>query len=370
MKRFALWLAASLLAALITLTLSIATSEEPHSFVHWIVFGLRFHFIHWGCVFAWLWVIQWINARLAARHKPWWQWLFWHLVSLAVLTTVSSLLVFVARNLVLGLPFRVSDYVTLYWGSTTSYVFHLMSFASYLMVFIASLGYLFYREARTQEAMRRSEELRAADLESQLKTVQLQALTARLRPHFLFNMLNTFVGLLEEKETAVVREAIGRLARLLRAFQETSNLNRWTLSDELAHVENYLELCRLRFEHRLDWRIEVPQGLDAPLPPMSVLTLVENAIEHVIEGGHGNRLDIVITPQAGHIEISVADNGIFPDPPRFEYGSGLTNLDRQIRIRFQGQGTFAIDYIPGKGSRARLRVPRPGPQLQRESRGG
>src|SRR5690606_35575629 len=111
---------------------------------------------------------------------------------------------------------------------------------------------------------------------------RLQALQARIRPHFLFNSMNTIASLIAtDPETA--EEAVLDLAEVFRA-----TLNQWDplvpLEQELDLCQRYLHIEQLRLGARLrvEWRIE-PRARQALVPPISLQPLVENAIYHGIQ---------------------------------------------------------------------------------------
>lgn len=119
---------------------------------------------------------------------------------------------------------------------------------------------------------------------------QVEALTARIRPHFLFNSLNSIASLVAEDAVAA-EQAVEDLAALFRASLADASLV--TVAEERTLCERYLRVEQLRFGERLavDWQLHLPD--DTPLPALALQPLVENAIYHGIQ-----RL-----PQGGCVEI-------------------------------------------------------------------
>ncbi len=117
-----------------------------------------------------------------------------------------------------------------------------------------------------------------------LADARLQALQARIRPHFLFNSLNAVLSLIRS-DPKRAEAALEDLAELFRALMQ-DNRRLTTLADELALCRQYLNLEQLRLGERLhiDWDIETLPG-DALVPQLLLQPLVENAIYHGIEPG-------------------------------------------------------------------------------------
>ena len=154
------------------------------------------------------------------------------------------------------------------------------------------------RQIRNAEASLHEREMRERALSETAAKAQSFALQAQINPHFFFNTLNTLSALIPVKPEAA-QEIVGRLAEMFRYTLACSRAHEVTLAQELAFVDNYLELERARFSERL--RIAMPVGdfSDIHLPGLSLQPLVENAIRH----GIAKRLE------GGEVQISVHRNG-------------------------------------------------------------
>ena len=163
---------------------------------------------------------------------------------------------------------------------------------------------------------------------------QVEALQARIRPHFLFNSMNTVAALIPVDPAAAER-TVEDLAELFRAALGQHEQGDGTLGEELALVERYLAIEQLRLGGRLRVEREL-DGLprDFPLPRLLLQPLVENAVRHGIqplrEGGavtlHGGRQGDAIT-----IEIA---NPLPPSPARGGNGHGLDSVRRRVAFRY------------------------------------
>jgi two-component system sensor histidine kinase AlgZ len=146
--------------------------------------------------------------------------------------------------------------------------FHLERY--WLVTVLASASLLYYFH------------LRGRALSPALSEARLQALQARIRPHFLFNSLNAILSLVREepKRAEAALEDMAELFRVLMA----DNRELSTLQSEVELTRQYLNLEQLRLGHRLkvEWHIDKMPG-DARVPPMVLQPLVENAVYHGIE---------------------------------------------------------------------------------------
>ncbi len=134
---------------------------------------------------------------------------------------------------------------------------------------------VFYQRSREREQ-------KVAELEATLATSRLEALRAQLNPHFLFNALNSVAEMLHQDVELADRMLVA-LAALLRDSLASDEGQQRPLRDELALVQHYLTIERIRLGERLqiDWRIDMA-CMDVPVPALILQPLVENAIVHGI----------------------------------------------------------------------------------------
>ena len=199
----------------------------------------------------------------------------------------------------------------------------------------------------------RASEIATLRAESARGALELDALRARLNPHFVFNALNNVRALiLEDPQRA--RELVTRLSASLRHALEHSQREWATLRDELAVVEDYLAVESVHYEQRLRVEIDVdPVALDARLPPMALQLLVENAIKHgiaCVAGGGLLSLQAACSDEVLIIEVI--------NPGRLSVsttGTGVGLMFLRQRLQESG-GSFSLDQNED-GVRARLEVP-------------
>jgi len=163
---------------------------------------------------------------------------------------------------------------------------------------------------------------------------QVAALQARIRPHFLFNSMNT-VAALVRVDPAAAERTVEDLSELFRAALGEHSTRDGTLDEELGLVDRYLDIEQLRLGDRL----RIRRDLDTlpptfPLPRLLLQPLVENAVRHgiqplreggeVILRGRGERDGILI-------EI---DNPLAGTPTPGGHGHGLDNVRRRVAYRY------------------------------------
>src|ERR1700690_3661654 len=121
------------------------------------------------------------------------------------------------------------------------------------------------------------------ELEKHLTEARLQALLHQLKPHFLFNTLNGIASLMHTDVDAADRMLV-RLSELLRITMSQTGAPQTSLRDEVAFLERYLDIEKIRFHNRLDVTIAVAaDAIDAQVPSLILQPMVENAMRHGVE---------------------------------------------------------------------------------------
>ncbi|HEV7271398.1 sensor histidine kinase [Pseudoxanthomonas sp.] len=167
---------------------------------------------------------------------------------------------------------------------------------------------------------------------------KLQALQARIQPHFLFNTLNTGISLLHARPDLAERLLLD-LSDLFRAA--LSQRDPLRLEEDLSLAHRYLEIEQLRLGDRLRLRWEVPEALPPlSIPTLSVQPLAENAIRHGIEPStSGGEVSVRVETVDGHLQISVA-NTLPPATARVASGHqvGLSSVRARLHAATRGRG--------------------------------
>ncbi|MDZ7734814.1 MAG: histidine kinase [Gammaproteobacteria bacterium] len=186
---------------------------------------------------------------------------------------------------------------------------------------------------------------------------RLQALQARIRPHFLFNCMNTIASL-TRREPALAEQAIEDLADLFRlSLQETRS---WlTLTEEFDICRRYLRTEQLRLGERLqvDWQAEALPA-DACVPALLIQPLLENAVYHGIEPlAAGGRIDILGERDGDRLTVTI-ENPLAPGVTLHNHGNRLAqdNIRQRLESVFGGRAVLEIDHADDR-YRVRLTFP-------------
>ena len=203
----------------------------------------------------------------------------------------------------------------------------------------------------------------AARLEAQrlASESQLRLLRAQLEPHMLFNTLANLRTLVEV-DPKLAQSMIDQVILYLRSTLIASREESTTLLQEFAQLRAYLEIMALRMGSRMQFRLELPDELEAfVIPPMLLQPLVENAIKHGIEPKVGSSEIAVRACRNGSaVEITVADTGLGlsaagADPEGTSYG--LTHVRDRLRAFYGPDATLSIAGNEPQGVRATVRIP-------------
>ena len=201
-----------------------------------------------------------------------------------------------------------------------------------------------WRRVRAIDAEALAAEASAEALLHEGPRLRLQLLKAQIEPHFLFNTLAN-VRRLYHTDAARGEQMMASLKRYLQATLPGLRRDDATLGDELALVRAYLELISVRMGGRLAFAVtDASAAADMSLPPMIVLTLVENAVKHGIEPSpHGGRIDVQTTRTPTGVEISVADDGVgIGGAESSGSGVGLVNIRSQLQSRYGAAARIEI----------------------------
>ena len=202
--------------------------------------------------------------------------------------------------------------------------------------------------------------LRARGQTPAATTARLAELQSRIRPHFLFNTLNSAIALVRQ-EPAKAEAMLEDLSELFRQALADPGES-VTLADEIALAERYLAIEQVRFGDRLRVRWDIdPQAHGARLPPLLLQPLVENAVKHGVEPSpEGARLRIR-TQRRGAMVLSEVINSLPPlrwaDAPLPRgHGIALDNVRDRLRLLHDMQAQFSAG-MDDKSYRVRIAIP-------------
>ncbi len=225
---------------------------------------------------------------------------------------------------------------------------------------LGSLGYaLFYltREDEQQQRMLCDAECAQQALAAQMMQARLSALQAQIEPHFLFNTLAN-VRRLYETAPSRGREMLSSLIGYLRAALPSMRSNNSSLGRELELARSFLTILQMRMGDRLQFNIAADASLlDAPMPPMVLPTLVENAIKHGLAPlPEGGRIDIRAHRTGETLEIEVRDTGAGFTAAGGS-GVGLANTRSRLAGLYGPRASLQLAAGSPRGVVATLRLP-------------
>jgi LytS/YehU family sensor histidine kinase len=177
---------------------------------------------------------------------------------------------------------------------------------------------------------------------------QLASLESHIRPHFLFNTLNTISSLIPE-EPKLAESLVGKLAALLRLSMDSKHERVATLERELKIVTDYLEIERARYGDRLRFRIDVPLELRSnEVPALSIQTLVENSVKYGVGSRYeGAEIRVSASMVNGSLSVVVSDDGPGFTKQAIRPGHGLDNLQRRLAALFGPAARLDISNTAG-----------------------
>ena len=199
--------------------------------------------------------------------------------------------------------------------------------------------------------------IRESKISQQLALSQLEIMRHQMQPHFLFNSLNSVASLVRMNEMDQAVSAITRIGNVLRPTLSQNREAFSTLESELALIEEYIELERLRFEDRLQIQFEIDDSaLDATVPRWLLQPLVENAVVHGIQKKEGVGLIVIRAATSnGKLHLSIEDNGQGLNEQLAE-GIGLGNTRKRLEEIYGGEAEIVVSGLPN-GTKVDVCVP-------------
>jgi two-component system LytT family sensor kinase len=179
--------------------------------------------------------------------------------------------------------------------------------------------------------------------DSAIKEARLQTIATQLNPHFLFNSLNTVRALIEESPKQA-RDAVTQLSLVLRASLSSSDQKLIPLRDELTAVNALLDLELIRYGDRLHVEREVGEGCERALvPPLLLVTLVENAVKHGVASKLGpGHLRYAAQLENGSLSLRVENSGTLAEGWEHKGGIGLAHTRERLALLYGDQATMTI----------------------------
>lgn len=208
------------------------------------------------------------------------------------------------------------------------------------------------------------------------QVMEMKMLASQINPHFLYNTLESIRMQALTAGNREVANSIKLLGKSMRYVQENTGTSMVSLKKELDYMETYLQIQRIRFGDRVNYRILLEPGMDKEnylLLPLLIQPIVENAILHGLEQvAENGRIDIQVeAPREEFLKITIADNGCGMSPEELELlrgrmaqrtldrsrSIGLCNINQRIRLCYGDEYGMQIDSVPGEGTVIVVKLP-------------
>ena len=319
------------------------------------------------------WKIIWFNFSY------WWFWLAFLPLIIRIINRFpvrrGKLILAIVVNIIFSLLFSfVHEFVTAWWCNTifgSMYYMPVIEKTFYrlfkLSMIIVDLS--FYWAALTglvaYDYFRKYQEreLRCSQLENLLVTSQLQALKMQLHPHFFYNTLNSICTLVRTCRNEDAVKTINRFCEFLRMTLEQNNTDKVPLQKELAFIQCYLDVEKIRFQDKLQFQFNIQkETLAAQVPNLILQPIVENAVRHGIRQIETTgRLLIYSERTNGMLRLQVEDNGPGMSTGEtkglIKQGIGLKNTTQRLTNLYGMHHRFLLENQPGGGMLVTIEIP-------------
>ena len=201
------------------------------------------------------------------------------------------------------------------------------------------------------------------DNEAQIKKMEFDFLQQEIKPHFLYNTLNTIQALVKESEIKKVLGLINSLSKFYRFSLHNSDSSS-TIGTELEHISHYVKIENYKFNNAITLNIDVPDKIkELHVPKLILQPLIENAVHHGIRekiNGYGT-ITINAVQKANDIFIYIIDDGVGIPADKIDtikYGNsiGYTNTDKRIRLFFGDDCGLDIESIENEYTKIIIKI--------------
>jgi hypothetical protein len=236
---------------------------------------------------------------------------------------------------------------------------------AFLWIVASAILKITYKGRMKAEAVaaQATETAEAESLKRQVVEARMAAMQAQVEPHFLFNTLASIDHLIEtdpQRASVMQKNLIALLRASMPTMREANASGVRDLGRELAVIQPYLEILKVRMEDRLQTELQIPDGLrSAEFPPMMIQSLVENAIKHGLEPKpDGGLLSVKAEIVHGKLAVTVADTGLgFGKAATAGTGIGLNNIRERLQLLYGNKATLRVAENPPSGTVVTITVP-------------
>lgn len=178
-----------------------------------------------------------------------------------------------------------------------------------------------------------------AELRTRLVQMELQNLKSQFQPHFLFNALNSVIGVLDSRNHKAENMLL-QLSDILRVSINNEFDKEHTLKEELELAEKLLSIEKVRYDEQLQYAIKVDEELmQTKVPILITQPIIENAIKHGFKYNNNQELTINIT-SSNNEYLRIANNGTLLE--QINFNKGLSGIEERLQVLYGGDKTFRI----------------------------
>ena len=260
-------------------------------------------------------------------------------------------------GIVISIPMATQFAFAITGGGRNHDIHLLMGVAILFAPWIAIGSILRQRDAFAREQALEFD-LQRSEFERRESDARLSLLQAQVEPHFLFNTLAN-VQALVDSGSPQASKVLTSLIAYLRAAVPRMHSQSTTLEAEVELVRAYLDLMQMRMPDRLQYAIHLdPAAARLRHPPMTLLTLVENAVRHGIDPGEaGGRIDVDIWLRDDRCIMRVKDTGVGLKQTGRGLGTGLATLRERLKLAFGNDARLTLTEVAPHGVCAEIVVP-------------
>lgn len=277
-----------------------------------------------------------------------------HLIASILMAIVHQFLTAILCNSIFQSLYYMPVFEKL-WYRLLNLSWGFVDFTFYWAILVGYYTFAYYIKYREREQ-------RCSQLETQLVESQLQALKMQIQPHFLFNTMNALSTIVMKEQTEQALRMISRFSDFLRMTLEEPGKQLVPLEQELAFIQSYLEVEKIRFQDKLQVHFEVrPNTLSAFVPNLILQPVVENAIRYAILPKEvTGEIFIRAWRSNGKLQLQVRDNG--PGlPEKFDEktstGIGLKNTRQRLTNLYGSHQHFRLENLTEGGLQVTLSIP-------------
>lgn len=297
-----------------------------------------FHYVPWYVILVgiWLYFTYIFNRAVTVslffkNNKVWILGILIVLVSIVITFAIASVQWYVPR------PTEYDRGIVRLFPSITQHKQAVWSLFVIVETFSFAVGLL------SQANIQRS---RSLQLEAERKRAEIDLYKAQVKPHFLFNTLNSLYGLFLTKNEKAL-ESLEKYISMMRYIHMSSAKNAVTLSEEADYIKQFVDLQSLRLNEKTTVKLNIDirtPGLQ--FPPMLLVTFVENCFKHGISPIEDSEIVISISERDGTLDFQTS-NRIFPGKKIGEH-MGIDNCRKRLNLLYPGRHQLVINETNSK----------------------